>query len=247
MAVSQKAKISIMSKNYAYESPYLHSVSPAAVEVWCGIPALGELVRSGINKQDISLLQSVLIKLIVDVPQGFALELMGTLAPHDRRNWYLMAVTFSSCAEYWEDLWDLRPEGLVVVTDHSFDIASSIRRAARGENCRVTPNRTSALNRSERQLLNFVARGFTNKAIGQQLGLQEKTIMNSLTTIYNKLNVRSRTQAILYYWGLQCKPADPPDSSAELAWTSPSVQRLDENSLRDIYPSVTGYSSLTND
>jgi DNA-binding NarL/FixJ family response regulator len=49
----------------------------------------------------------------------------------------------------------------------------------------------------EEQILAFVARGFSNKEIGNSLGLSEKTIKHYLTNILQKLQVRNRVEAAL--------------------------------------------------
>lgn len=54
-----------------------------------------------------------------------------------------------------------------------------------------------ALTEPEMQVLRLVAKGEDNKAIASQLCLSEKTIANRLLDIYQKLQVRNRTQAAL--------------------------------------------------
>ena len=53
------------------------------------------------------------------------------------------------------------------------------------------------LTRAEMEVLQFVARGEDNKTIARQLGISEKTVANRLLEIYQKLQVRNRTQAAL--------------------------------------------------
>jgi two-component system, NarL family, nitrate/nitrite response regulator NarL len=45
--------------------------------------------------------------------------------------------------------------------------------------------------------LELVANGLSNQAIGDQLGLAEKTIKHYMTNILAKLHVRSRVEAAL--------------------------------------------------
>jgi two-component system, NarL family, nitrate/nitrite response regulator NarL len=49
----------------------------------------------------------------------------------------------------------------------------------------------------ERDVLELVANGLSNQAIGDQLGLAEKTIKHYMTNILAKLHVRSRVEAAL--------------------------------------------------
>lgn len=50
----------------------------------------------------------------------------------------------------------------------------------------------------EREVLVLVARGETNKAIGRQLGISERTARTHVSNILGKLGLASRTQAALY-------------------------------------------------
>jgi len=49
----------------------------------------------------------------------------------------------------------------------------------------------------EREILHLVAQGLTNREIGQQLYLSEKTIKHYMTNVLQKLQVHSRVQAAL--------------------------------------------------
>ena len=51
----------------------------------------------------------------------------------------------------------------------------------------------------ERRVVALLAGGLTNKGIGDQLGLTEKTVKNYLATIFTKLNIARRTQAAALY------------------------------------------------
>jgi len=49
----------------------------------------------------------------------------------------------------------------------------------------------------ERQVLELVAKGHTNKAIGSALGISPRTIQGHLAKIFGKLQVESRTEAVM--------------------------------------------------
>lgn len=51
----------------------------------------------------------------------------------------------------------------------------------------------------ERRVVALLADGMTNKQIGEQMGLTEKTVKNYLATIFTKLNIERRTQAVALY------------------------------------------------
>jgi DNA-binding NarL/FixJ family response regulator len=50
----------------------------------------------------------------------------------------------------------------------------------------------------EQEVLNHLARGCSNKEIAQNLSISEKTVKSHLNSIFRKLNVTRRLQAILY-------------------------------------------------
>lgn len=62
----------------------------------------------------------------------------------------------------------------------------------------------SSLSDQEQRILRFVATGLSNREIGKQLHLQEKTIKYHMTNILRKLNVRNRVEATVFArreWG----------------------------------------------
>jgi len=64
----------------------------------------------------------------------------------------------------------------------------------------VTPDNSpagEALTTRELQVLALTAKGFTNKAIGMQLGISDRTVQNHLANIFQKMNAESRTEAVM--------------------------------------------------
>jgi DNA-binding NarL/FixJ family response regulator len=60
-----------------------------------------------------------------------------------------------------------------------------------------TSDPMSELSEREHQILELVSQGMTNRDIGNQLHLSEKTIKHYMTNIFGKLHVTSRVQAAL--------------------------------------------------
>ena len=58
--------------------------------------------------------------------------------------------------------------------------------------------RMSQLNERERQLLELVAEGLTNRQIGDCLHLSEKTVKNYVSTMLKKLSMDTRTEAAVF-------------------------------------------------
>lgn len=59
-------------------------------------------------------------------------------------------------------------------------------------------SRAERLTSREMDVLECIAKGFSNSDIAKTLGLSEKTVKNHLTSIFHKLNVTDRTQALVY-------------------------------------------------
>lgn len=54
-----------------------------------------------------------------------------------------------------------------------------------------------ALTARELEVLHLTARGFTNKAIGAELSISDRTVQGHLAKVYNKLAAASRTEAVM--------------------------------------------------
>jgi DNA-binding NarL/FixJ family response regulator len=61
---------------------------------------------------------------------------------------------------------------------------------------RPIPGMVESLSAREIEVLRLAAQGFTNKAIGVQLGISDRTVQGHLTNIFGKLDVASRTEAV---------------------------------------------------
>lgn len=53
------------------------------------------------------------------------------------------------------------------------------------------------LTERELEVLSLAAKGFTNKAIGLQLGISDRTVQGHMAHIFNKLQASSRTEAVM--------------------------------------------------
>lgn len=107
-------------------------------------------------------------------------------------------------------------EGYLLKTDRITDIAAKLRVLAQGTavmNSTVLKTLTSPqitslepLTPREKDVLDLVTQGFTNKEIAGHLFLSEGTVRNVLSIIMDKLNVKNRTQLSLAVMGTDIKP-----------------------------------------
>jgi two-component system response regulator DevR len=56
-----------------------------------------------------------------------------------------------------------------------------------------------SLSPQEKRVLALIAEGKTNKDVGLEMNLSEKTVKNYLANVFEKLNINSRTQAAIFY------------------------------------------------
>jgi DNA-binding NarL/FixJ family response regulator len=66
----------------------------------------------------------------------------------------------------------------------------------------------------ELDVLRLAAKGFTNKAIGVQLGISDRTVQGHLAHIFAKLQANSRTEAVM--------------RAVSLGWISQSTGKISE-------------------
>lgn len=78
--------------------------------------------------------------------------------------------------------------GSVAISDNVESKAKEFLDESRGE--RLTAR--------EMDVLECIVKGFSNNDISKALGLSEKTVKNHLTSIFHKLKVNDRTQALVY-------------------------------------------------
>ena len=71
------------------------------------------------------------------------------------------------------------------------------------------------LSERELEVLALAAKGFTNKAIGAQLGISDRTVQGHLAHIFNKLQASSRTEAVMRAVSLGWIPQNIAEGSDE--------------------------------
>ncbi|SDR27540.1 response regulator [Thermostaphylospora chromogena] len=101
--------------------------------------------------------------------------------------------------------------GYVLKQIHGSDLVGAVRTVAAGQSL-LDPQTTSAmlarlreraakkdplaaLTEQERQILDLIGEGLTNRQIGERMFLAEKTVKNYVSNLLGKLNMQRRTQA----------------------------------------------------
>jgi two-component system, NarL family, response regulator LiaR len=128
-----------------------------------------------------------------------------SLAPNVR----ILALTAYDDAPYIFGLLDAGVTGYMLKTADSREIVRAVRATASGQSAldpavasrildraRHPAASAEALTERELEILRLAARGLTNKQIGAQLDISDRTVQNHLANTYGKLEVASRTEAV---------------------------------------------------
>jgi len=81
---------------------------------------------------------------------------------------------------------------------YSRPVMAKVAAWARGET--LVPPGVAGLTEREVEVLRLLARGWDNARIAEELVVSEGTVKNHVTSIYAKLNVHSRAQAVAWAW-----------------------------------------------
>lgn len=113
--------------------------------------------------------------------------------------------------------------GYVLKTADAEDIIRAVRAVHEGQSAldptiarkvmaHISGRKLSApverLTNRELEVLALTAKGYTNKAIGVQLGISDRTVQGHLAKIFNKLQAESRTEAVMRAVSLGWLPPD---------------------------------------
>jgi DNA-binding NarL/FixJ family response regulator len=91
-----------------------------------------------------------------------------------------------------------RPDVVQRVAEGESYVPPALAGRVLGEFARARSDQAAAaLTAREAEVLELLAQGLTNREIGLQLHLAEKTVKHHVTQVLNKLHVRSRTVAAL--------------------------------------------------
>ncbi len=172
------------------------------------IVVVGE-ARNGQEALDLALaLQPDVVVMDIAMPELSGVEATRKLraaAPAVR----VLVLTAYDDDPYIYSLLDAGAAGYILKTAESREIVRAVRATAAGQSAidpAIAPRLIARLTRpsskgdtlTERELdvLRLTARGFTNKQIGADLAISDRTVQNHLANIYAKLEVASRTEAV---------------------------------------------------
>ncbi|TZE82271.1 response regulator [Calorimonas adulescens] len=118
----------------------------------------------------------------------------------------IIFLTIHDDRAYMNEAMKLKPGGYILKDADSSILIDAIRTVHEGgtytypdvyDICTCNDD-VCELSTREVEVLNLLTQGLTNKEIAQKLLISEKTVKNHLYSIFKKLGVQDRTQAVLY-------------------------------------------------
>ncbi len=149
------------------------------------------------------------VLLDVQMPLGTGIEVTQRLRARKQAVGILMLTAFDD-PPYIKAAIEAGANGYVLKSSEADEIIQAVRAVYEGKTAfqigqavlsdsgkaNATPQIASAISERELDVLLLAARGLTNKAIGFQLSISDRTVQGHLANIYEKLGVSSRTEAV---------------------------------------------------
>jgi two-component system, NarL family, response regulator DevR len=149
----------------------------------------------------------------VRLQEGNGVEACREIRSRHPRTACLMLTSFSDDEALFQAIM-AGAAGYVLKQIRSHDLVDAVRRVAAGQNLldpavtarvldrlRRGPDedeRIARLSDQERQVLDLLSEGLTNRQIAERLHLAEKTIKNYVTSVLSKMGMARRTEAAVY-------------------------------------------------
>jgi len=194
------------------DSPIIRLGLRSALEDYADIAIVGEAGTAADGVAAVARLKPQVVLLDLHLPDRSGLQAcrdLLKLRPQTR----VLILTSNSNERNVQDAMTAGAAGYLLKENDGAALASALREVA-GGNSVLDPSmagqvlnlmrrrsglsaqdKLNQLSPQERRVVAYLAEGKTNKEIGDELGLTEKTVKNYLATIFSKLNIARRTQA----------------------------------------------------
>jgi DNA-binding NarL/FixJ family response regulator len=151
--------------------------------------------------------QPDVVLLDVQMPQGSGIDVTRRLRASGRALGILILTAFDD-PPYVKAAIEAGANGYVLKSSDADTIVGAVRAVYEGKQILSVPLSPSlpstslghaasaVLTEREQEILRLAARGLTNKAIGFELSISDRTVQGHLANIYSKLNAASRTEAV---------------------------------------------------
>ncbi|MEU9128099.1 response regulator transcription factor [Kitasatospora sp. NPDC048540] len=178
------------------------------------IEVVGEAGTAAEALARVAAVQPDVAVLDVRLPDGNGVEVCREVRSHHPQIRCLMLTSFSDDEALFDSIM-AGASGYVLKAIRGTDLLSAVRDVAAGkslldpvatsrvlerlrEGGEKEDQRLAQLTRQERRILDLIGEGMTNRQIGNELHLAEKTVKNYVSSLLAKMGMERRTQAAAY-------------------------------------------------
>ncbi|MCF6409901.1 response regulator [Pseudalkalibacillus salsuginis] len=176
------------------------------------IQVVGEAVNGNNALEILKGLKPDVVLLDINLPDKNGVELTAIIK-RDYPDVKILILTMHSMDEYFMAAIREGADGYLLKDAPSVQVVEAIRTVAKGEsvidpsltkkllgyyNQKSEPAGKSELTEREKEVLICLVDGLSNKEIGERLYISDKTVKIHVSKIFKKINVKSRSQAVIY-------------------------------------------------
>jgi two-component system response regulator DevR len=174
---------------------------------------VGEAATAGEAARLIPAIMPEVVVLDVRLPDGNGIEVCRDLRSLHPEIRFLILTTFSDDEALFDAI-VAGADGYVLKDTRGDNLIESIRRVAEGQSLldpavtkhvlarlrrfHEAADQLSVLTRQEREILDLIGKGMTNRQIAAEMHLAEKTVKNYVSGLLSKLGMSHRTEAAIY-------------------------------------------------
>lgn len=147
-----------------------------------GLEALGELSKLGVQTRTIVLTAAIEREQVVEALQ---LGAHGIVLKHSALDVLLKSIRCVNDGQYWVD------------QESVSDLIQALRRMKPSQSA-SGGRRDFGVTSRERQVIELIVDGYTNKDLARKLGISVQTAKHHVTNIFDKLGVSNRLELVLY-------------------------------------------------
>lgn len=170
-----------------------------------GIQVIGEATNGLEAVEMMRSLNPDVVVMDIHMPELTGIEATRRIR-HEQPEARILILTAYDNPAYVHALLEAGADGFVLKTAELPALLKALREVAAGQTAfdphvmekvrQETSASTENLTDREREVLTYAARGLTNKQIGSQLYISDRTVQGHLQNIYEKLAVTTRTEAV---------------------------------------------------
>lgn len=211
--MSRPAKTKSIRVLLVDDSPIIRLGLRSALEDYADITIIGEAGNAAAGLAAVSTLKPDVVLLDLNLPDKSGLQVCRELLKI-RPQTQVLILTSSDNERNVQEAMNAGAQGYLLKDNDGATLAEALRAVAHGSpvldpamagkvmklmkhgSSLSAVEKLNLLSNQERKVVAFLAAGMTNKQIGEQMGLTEKTVKNYLATIFDKLSIERRTQAV---------------------------------------------------